>query len=921
MSSSLYRLGRRMASCPWRVIGAWAAILVLLGALAVGLGGRLSEQITIPGTEADDGLQMLSTRFPEMSGASGQFVFVATDGTVDDHREQIQATMSAADEVTGVEVAPDPFAEESPGTRTDDDTAMIGTVQMTGDIGDFPQSALGQLERIAQEHAGHGLEVHAGGQIFTQTTLPVSITEVLGVLFALFVLALTFRAILPAFVPVVTAVIGVAVSMAAVLALAAGVNIPSVTPTLAIMLGLAVGIDYALFILSRHRDQLGEGMDVVESIGRAIATSGSAVIFAGATVIIALVGLFVTGIPFLTLMGLASAFTVGLAVVIALTLLPAILGLLGERIRPRRAKRAEAPARDDDEGDRKGGGFYARWARIVTRVPAVTIILVILVVGALALPAKDLRLSLPDVGTEEKGTPGRDTYDLIAHEFGPGYTSPLLVTADIINSTDPLGVVDDLESRITALPGVEAIQIATPNRTADLAVVVIVPKEGQTSESTAQLVKDLRAHRDGWEKELDVSDITVTGQTAATIDITQKLTDALLPFALFVVGLSLILLTIVFRSLWVPLKASIGYLLSVAAAFGVVTMVFEYGWGNDALNVGIVGPILSFMPIIVMGVLFGLAMDYEVFLVSRMREDYVHTGDARGAVVRGFSASAGVVTAAALIMIAVFASFIPEGSYMIQPIALGLAVGVMVDAFLVRMILVPAVLALLGDRAWHLPGWLDRALPKLDVEGEGLIGVVEHREWTRSHGEAALRLEEAVLPLVDGVGGTLGPLTGAVSPGTLLVVRAADDIARETFLAAAAGRVQPRSGILAVHDSLAPDDLGAIQARVHLISEGDDLPRRLARIGRLPRRRLARELVVIEDLAMLFSQDLGHGASPRELVGQLEDALERGATVILGARSDEPTHEEHELAELLRDPSRHIALAVHRAAPVQGALA
>ncbi|WP_262426445.1 MMPL family transporter [Brachybacterium sp. Z12] len=323
-----------------------------------------------------------------------------------------------------------------------------------------------------------------------------------------------------------------------------------------------------------------------------------------------------------------------------------------------------------------------------------------------------------------------------------------------------------------------------------MAVVVVIPEGGPTDQSTKDLVAALRDSAEGWERDLSISDVTVTGATAVGIDVTDKLSDALLPFGLFVVGLSLILLAMVFRSIWVPLKASVGYLFSVAAAFGVTSMVFEYGWFNGPLFVDVNGPVVSFMPIMVMGVLFGLAMDYEVFLVSRMREEFVHTGDARGAIERGFTANAPVVTAAALIMVAVFAGFVTSGWFMLQPIAVALAVGVLVDAFVVRMTFVPAVLALLGRHAWWLPGWLSRALPTVDVEGEGLAGVLEHRHWTEEHGAHALRLEETVAPL-QGVAGSIGPLTGSVAPGTLLVVRAPDDAARETFLAMAAGRVSP----------------------------------------------------------------------------------------------------------------------------------
>src|SRR5690606_6095853 len=441
---------------------------------------------------------------------------------------------------------------------------------------------------------------------------------------------------------------------------------------------------------------------------------------------------------------------------------------------------------------------------------------------------------------------------LVSEEFGPGYNGPLLVTADIINTTDPLGVVDELEADIAALDNVKEIQLATPNRGADMAVVVVIPEGGPTVQSTKDLVADLRDSAAGWESELKISDVTVTGATAIGIDVTDKLSSALLPFAIFVVGLSLILLALVFRSIWVPLKASVGYLFSVAAAFGVTSMVFEYGWFNKPLFVDVNGPVVSFMPIMVMGVLFGLAMDYEVFLVSRMREEFVHTRDAKGWMERGFVANAPVVTAAALIMVSVFAGFVTSGWFMLQPIAVALAVGVLVDAFVVRMTFVPAVLALLGKHAWWLPAWLARSLPTVDVEGEGLAAVLEHRRWTEEHGVHSLRLEETVAPLL-GAKGSLGPLTGAVRPGTLLVVRAPDDAARASFLALAAGRLSPTSGILAVHDRLAPDDLGAVQGRAHWIGAGAPVARRLVDIDG---RHVDQAVIIIEQL-----EDLAHAAA------------------------------------------------------------
>ena len=912
MSSSLYRLGRLMATLRWKAVGAWIALLVVVGGLAVGLGGTFTSDIEIPGTEGQRGIDSLANRFPEMGGTSGQVVLVAEDGsTVDQHEDEIDDLMEKIGEVEGVEAAPSPFDDVSPGTRTDDDGAIIAQFQMTGQTGAFPESSVEEIRTLVDEASTPSLEAHLGGQVLQSAEVPFGAGEVFGIIAALIILAIVFRSLIPAFIPIVTAIVGVGVSMMALVALSAGLDIPSVTTALGAMLGLAVGIDYALFILSRHRDQLAHGDDVHESIGKSLATSGSAVIFAGLTVIIALVGLFITGIPFLTVMGVAAAATVALSVVVALTMLPALMGILGERLRPRRAREQMArnggvlPEAEPEKAPR--AGLRTAWVRLVTKVPALTILLVVLGVGALAIPIKDLELALPDLGTEPVGTDARDTYDLVAEEFGPGYNGPLLLTADIINTTDPLDVVDQLEADISELDHVKEIQLATPNQGADMAVVVVIPEGGPTEQSTKDLVSEMRDAAPGWEQDLAISDVTVTGSTAVGIDVTDKLSAALLPFALFVVGLSLILLTLVFRSIWVPLKASVGYLFSVAAAFGVTSMVFEYGWFNGPLFVDVNGPVVSFMPIMVMGVLFGLAMDYEVFLVSRMREEFVHTGDAKGAIARGFTANAPVVTAAALIMVSVFAGFVTSGWFMLQPIAVALAVGVLVDAFVVRMTFVPAVLALLGRHAWWLPRWLARILPTVDVEGEGLAGVLEHRRWTEEHGVHSLRMEDTVAPLL-GDRGTLGPLTGAVRPGSLLVVRAPDDAARATFLGLAAGRVAPTSGVLAVHDRLSPDDIGAVQGRAHWIGAGAPVARRLAEIDG---RGVERAVIVIEQL-----EDLSHAAASVDdtLIERLDALLAKGATVIVGSRSASPADAERVLHERLRDPRRLLALSVQRSA-------
>jgi putative drug exporter of the RND superfamily len=915
VSSSLYRLGLLMASLRWRIVAIWAVLLVGLGGLAVGLGGTFSSDIEIPGTEAQSGIDALANRFPEMGGTSGQIVLVTQDGSaVEDHEAEIADLLEQVADVEGVAAAPSPFDDLSPGTRSEDGTAIIASFQMAGQQGSYPAESVDEISSLVDSADSSMLDASLGGQVLQSSEVPFGAGEVVGILIALLILAIVFRSFVPAVIPIVTAIVGVGVSMLAVMALSAGIEIASVTTALGAMLGLAVGIDYALFILSRHRDQLAHGEDVRESIGRALATSGSAVIFAGLTVIVALVGLFVTGIPFLTIMGIAAAATVAVSVVVALTMLPAVMGILGERLRPRRIRRlmaendGELPAAEAAPARR--GRVGSAWVRLVTRVPALTILLVVIGVGALAIPIKDLELALPDLGTEQPGTPARDTYDLVTEEFGPGYNGPLLVTADIINTTDPVGVVDGLEADIAQLDDVREIQLATPNRGADMAVVVVIPEGGPTDQSTKDLVRTLRDDAPGWEDEYAISDVTVTGATAVGIDVTDKLSSALLPFAVFVVGLSLILLAMVFRSVWVPIKASLGYLLSVAAAFGVTAMVFEYGWFNGPLFVSVNGPVVAFMPIMVMGVLFGLAMDYEVFLVSRMREEFIHTGDARAAIEKGFTASAPVVVAAALIMVSVFAGFVTSGWFMLQPIAVGLAVGVLVDAFVVRMTLVPAVLALLGRHAWWLPGWLDRILPKVDVEGEGLHAVLEHRRWTQEHGAHALRLQDTVAPLL-GETGAIGPLTGAVPPGNLLVVRSADDAARSSFLALASGRLAPTAGLLAVHDRLAPDDLAAIQGRAHRIPAGADVA---ARLREIPGRHLATAVIVIESI-----EDLAHGATATDdtLVERIDALLEAGATLVVGSRSAQLGDAERHLSRTMRDPRRLVALAIQRStAPV-----
>ncbi|MGZ5417170.1 MAG: MMPL family transporter [Nocardioides sp.] len=878
MSSALYRIGHAVVRRAGRVLATWVAVLFGLSLLAGGLGGQLQDDLTIPGTESQQGLDVLEQRFPEVAGVSGQIVFGAPEGEkIRQYDEQVGAVLRQVEDVGHVLIATDPFDKGGRLTVSEDGRHALSQVQLDIPLDELDDATVAELEEATELPDGSALDVHLGGSLFANKAVEVTWVEGLGVLLALVVLAVTFGSLFAAGMPIVTAVVGVGVAMAGIVTVAAFSSINTSTPTLALMIGLAVGIDYALFIVSRHRAQLAQGMDVAESVARSLATAGSAVIFAGVTVVIALCGLVVARIPFLTVMGLAAAGAVTVAVAVAVTLVPAMLGLAGERLRPRpgsRAARHSVVAPDDTHT------AGARWVRLATRLPALTVVVVVGLLLLMTVPAKDLALGLPDNGTAEPGSGERVTYDLVSDAYGPGFNAPLLVTVDIIRTTDPIGVMKDLGDDLGALDGVEAVALTTPNRKADLGIVQIIPEHAQTDPETANLVRAIRDRAGTLEERHGITDLQVTGHTAVTIDVSDRLRGALLPFALVVVGLSLLLLMVLFRSIAVPIKATLGYLLSVGASFGAVVAVFQWGWFAEAMNVTKVGPVISFLPILLMGVLFGLAMDYEVFLVSRMREEYVHSRDALRSVTVGFTSSARVVTAAAVIMISVFAAFIPHSDMAVKPIALGLAVGVFVDAFLVRMTLVPAVLALLGDRAWWLPRRLDAALPQLDVEGAGLAHHLEHEAWVAEHGAVAVRTER--LTLRDGDHPVFADVHLSVRPGTLVAVCTEDRLARRALLATLSGRLGGTTGRALVLDRVLPDEAAAVRRRALLLDRFPTRP----------------ELTALEQEAaraqapLLLVDDVDRFADPDEVAARwaaLERLAELGATVVAGTATDPGT--------------------------------
>jgi RND superfamily putative drug exporter len=707
MATFLYRLGRFAFRRRWLVSGMWLAVLAaaLIGAGA--LGGQTNDTFNIPGTPSQKAIDLLGERFPEASagGATARVVFAAPDGkTLGDpaYRSAIEKAVAELKSAPQVASVRDPFT-----TGAVNQAGTVGFVQATYQVQaeELTEEARTALTTAVEHARTGGLTVEVGGDAL-QPAPEQGVGEVLGVLVAAIVLVITFGSLIAAGLPLLTAILGIGIGIGAITAATGFIDLSSNTPTLALMLGLAVAIDYALFIVSRYRHELAEGREPQDAAGRAVGTAGSAVVFAGLTVVIALAALSVVGIPFLAQMGLAAAFTVAVAVVIALTLLPALLGFVGRRIIGKRKRDPEASG---------ATSFGNRWARAVSRRPVVALLVAVLGLGVVAVPLLDLRLGMPDDSTAAPDTTQRKAYELLSTGFGPGFNGPLTVVVDA-----PAGsaqtAADRVAQVIRQLDDVAAVTPAVVNRAGDTALLTVIPKSGPSTAATEDLVRAIR-DRDGT---VPGATIAVTGLTAINIDVSTKLGDSLLPYLAIVVGLAFVLLMLVFRSILVPLKATVGFLLSVAATFGAVVAVFQWGWLADVLGVEQTGPIISFLPIILIGIVFGLAMDYQVFLVTRMREEFVHGAEPKQAVVDGFSHGARVVTAAALIMISVFAGFILAPASIIKSIGFALGIAVLFDAVIVRMTIVPAVMTLLGRSAWWLPRWLDRLLPDVDVEGEKL---------------------------------------------------------------------------------------------------------------------------------------------------------------------------------------------------------
>ncbi|MFD4508702.1 MMPL family transporter [Streptomyces sp. NPDC058457] len=720
MAVFLYRMGRTAFRRRWYVALLWVVLLGALGFASTQAASPPEDTGSMPGIESQRAYDLLQKRFPGASQspdqATARIVFVAPDGqklTSSANRAVIAKLVGEAAESSQVQAAVDPFRA---GTVNKAASTAYATVTYKAASKDLTDATRNSLQKAVDEARHAGLTVDVGGPVLSDDAAAGGAGELIGIVIAAVVLLVTFGSLAAAGLPLLTAVLGVGISIVSIMALGSTLGLSTTSSSLASMLGLAVGIDYALFVVSRYREERGHGHSPQEAAGRAVGTAGSAVVFAGLTVVIALAGLSVVGVPTLTKMGLSAAGAVVVAVLVALTLVPALLGILPNAVLSRRVRKGRDTG---DTGAGTGDNAGTRWARFVQRRPVPVLLASVIGLGIVALPVLDLQLGMPGDESKSTATTERRAYDELADGFGPGFNGPFTVVVDAKGAKNPRSAAKSVGETISATKGVVSVTAPVFNPAGDTAIFTATASTAPTDEKTKDLVRAIRAERPAVTAETGAT-FLVSGTTAINIDVADKMQSALVPYLAVVVGLAFLLLLVVFRSVLVPLKAAFGFLLSVLSALGAVVAVFQWGWLADLIGLQQTGPVMSTMPIMMVGIVFGLAMDYEVFLVSRMREAYTHGERPAEAVVSGFRHSARVVVAAALIMIAVFSGFVGAGLALIKMIGFSLAVAVLFDALVVRMALVPAVMALLGRRAWWLPARLARWLPRVDIEGESL---------------------------------------------------------------------------------------------------------------------------------------------------------------------------------------------------------
>ncbi|HWG63803.1 MAG TPA: MMPL family transporter [Streptosporangiaceae bacterium] len=721
MSNYLYRLARFAFGHRRLVLAVWLTAAIAAIALAQGSGGKTNDTFTIPGTESQNAASVLTAKLPAFSGGQSTIVFAATGGSakVTDPADKaaIETAMTKLRSIPQVSAVTSPFQSR---LISSSGKIALGQVQWSAPATSVKDASLNAVTAAMQPVRADGVQVEYNGSVYPGWRTAVSETpELVGLVIAFIILMITFGAFAAAGMPILGAIIGVVTTLMGITAVASVATIASASTTVALMLGLSCGIDYGVFILSRHRTNLLNGMTPEDSVPLAMGTAGNAVVFAALTVVIALCGLSVVGIPFLTVMGLAAAASVTVALLIALTLLPAILGFAGTKVTtfarlPLLGKRAERVARRSAADPESPAG--ARWARFVVRRRVPVLIGGIALLGVLAIPALSIQLGLPSGASQPKGNTQRQAYDLTTEGFGVGFNGALLIVAQDVHGP---AATSQIASALTKLPDVTTVTPVTTQN--GISLIKLIPRSGPNDPATTTLVHTIRDNRAAIEGSTGAH-ILVGGTTASNIDVSAKLSSALPIFLIVVVGLAFILLTFAFRTILVPIKSILGFLLSMAAAFGAQVAMFQWGWGEHIFGIT-PSETISFLPVVMLAIIFGLSSDYEVFVVSRIKEEHTKGGHAHDAVARGAGHSARVVTAAALIMFSIFVAFMFSSDPTIKAIGFSFAAGVFLDAFVVRLTLVPAAMAIIGSRIWYHPQWFGRHVPDPDIEGQ----LLEHR--------------------------------------------------------------------------------------------------------------------------------------------------------------------------------------------------
>jgi putative drug exporter of the RND superfamily len=700
------RIGDASARRPWATIGMWAVAAAIVMGLAGTAGGPFTDDLVAPGSQSEEAMVLLEERFPEAAGGSALAVFAAPEGErLEGHRPAVDAALARIAGVEHVATVADPFAA---GTVSPD--GRVGFAEIAFDrpateLGPAPLTAV--ADAIAPARAA-GFAAELGGDAaFINAETETSGAEAAGLLAALVVLVVAFGTIVAALLPIALTLVAVAVGLGGIALLANAMDVSSAAPTIGAMIGLGVGIDYALFVMARYREHRAAGLDNPTALSDAMGSAGAAVLLAGGTVVVAMAALVLTGLGFLASIGLSTSLVVLFAVATALTLLPALLTLLGDRVDAGRliGRRRPTPRAQDTA--------WWRFAHRVSGRPWPYLVAAAAVLLALAAPALRMETGFPDAGDDSTATTHRRAYDLLADGFGPGFNAPLLLVADLRRHGVDAAAVPDLAERVAADPGIAMVGEPRTSPAGDTVVLPVIPTTAPTDPGTSATLERVR--------DLVPANAAVSGLTAMTDDLTRQLSDTLPIFIAAVLAASFLLLMVVFRSVVVPLKAVVMNLLSIGGAYGVVVAVFQWGWLADLFGLEGTYLIASPLPTIFFAVLFGLSMDYEVFLLSRIREAYDATGDNAESVARGAAATGRVITSAALIMTVVFASFVADPSPLVKMLGLGLSTAIVLDATIVRMVLVPAAMALLGRANWWLPGWLDRRLPQLRPEGAGVL--------------------------------------------------------------------------------------------------------------------------------------------------------------------------------------------------------